>query len=166
MNQDPRGELRGIVRALNKYLQVQRLWGIKEYPHYDNHPSSAKPLLDSHTLIDQLQGEVSGCRRCSLHMNRKNIVFGTGNPQTDLVFVGEAPGEEEDLQGKPFVGLAGNLLTRIIESIGLSRDKVYIANVVKCRPPNNRNPKPEEISACEPFLQRQLEIIKPKLICA
>ena len=86
--------------------------------------------------------------------------------EADLVFVGEAPGEEEDLQGKPFVGLAGQLLTRIIESIGLGRDEVYIANVVKCRPPHNRNPKPEEIAACEPYLLQQLEIIKPKLICA
>ena len=97
---------------------------------------------------------------------RKNIVFGSGNEKAEIVFVGEAPGEDEDIQGKPFVGKAGQLLTKIIEAMGLKRDDVYIANIIKCRPPNNRNPLEDEISACEPFLKEQLRIINPKIICA
>jgi DNA polymerase len=94
------------------------------------------------------------------------VVFGEGNPQAALVFVGEAPGREEDLQGKPFVGQAGKLLTRIIEAIDLTRDEVYITNIVKCRPPQNRNPQPDEIRTCLPFLRKQLQAIRPKIICA
>jgi DNA polymerase len=93
-------------------------------------------------------------------------VFGTGNPQAKLVFVGEAPGRDEDLQGEPFVGLAGQLLNKIIQAIQLSREQVYIGNIIKCRPPENRNPEPDEIMACEPFLIKQLQVIRPKLICA
>ena len=161
-------ELREILGDLNRYLQVQKLLGIKEYPvSVTPLPSSNNDqFLPPQTPLLQLEESLLGCRKCGLHLNRKKIVFGSGNSEADLVFVGEAPGEEEDLQGKPFVGLAGQLLTRIIESIGLGRDEVYIANVVKCRPPHNRNPKPEEIAACEPYLLQQLEIIKPKLICA
>jgi DNA polymerase len=101
-----------------------------------------------------------------LHAQRTQIVFGTGNPKAKLVFVGEGPGRDEDLQGEPFVGQAGKLLTRIIEAIQLTREEVYIANIIKCRPPENRNPEPDEIAACEPFLIKQLEVIQPKLICA
>jgi uracil-DNA glycosylase family 4 len=97
---------------------------------------------------------------------RKNLVFGEGNSQADLVFVGEAPGEQEDRQGRPFVGRAGQLLTRIIEAMGLTRNDVYICNILKCRPPGNRNPGADEIRACEPFLVKQLEVIQPKIICA
>jgi DNA polymerase len=93
-------------------------------------------------------------------------VFGTGNPQAKLVFVGEAPGRDEDLQGEPFVGLAGQLLNKIIQAIQLGREQVYIGNIIKCRPPENRNPEPDEIMACEPFLIKQLQVIRPKLICA
>jgi DNA polymerase len=93
-------------------------------------------------------------------------VFGTGDPAADLVFVGEAPGRDEDLKGEPFVGQAGQLLTRIIEAIGLRREQVYILNVVKCRPPNNRNPRPEEVAACRPILQAQLDCLQPRVICA
>ena len=107
------------------------------------------------------------CRRCKLHtLGRKQIVFGVGNPDADLMFVGEAPGADEDEQGIPFVGRAGQLLTKIIEAIGLSRDDVYIANVIKCRPPQNRNPEPDEVETCEPFLFRQIDVIKPKVIVA
>jgi DNA polymerase len=94
------------------------------------------------------------------------VVFGTGNPQADLVFVGETPGEEEDRQGEPFVGRAGQLLTRIIEAIGLTRDQVYVLNVIKCCPPNNRNPLPDELAACRPILQAQLACLRPRVICA
>jgi DNA polymerase len=107
------------------------------------------------------------CSRCKLHtMGRKQIVFGVGNPDADLMFVGEAPGGDEDVQGIPFVGRAGQLLTKIIEAINLDRDQVYIANVIKCRPPGNRNPEPDEVETCEPFLFRQIDVISPKVIVA
>jgi DNA polymerase len=107
------------------------------------------------------------CSRCKLHrLGRKQVVFGVGNPDADLMFVGEAPGADEDIQGEPFVGRAGQLLTKIIEAIGLRREDVYIANVIKCRPPNNRNPEPDEVEQCEPFLFRQIDTIKPKVIVA
>lgn len=107
------------------------------------------------------------CSRCKLHtLGRKQIVFGVGNPDADLMFVGEAPGADEDEQGIPFVGRAGQLLTKIIEAINLKRDDVYIANIIKCRPPQNRNPEPDEVASCEPFLFRQIDVIKPKVIVA
>ena len=107
------------------------------------------------------------CSRCKLHtLGRRQVVFGVGHPEADLMFVGEAPGADEDLQGEPFVGKAGQLLTKIIEAIGLTRQQVYIANVIKCRPPGNRNPEPDEVEQCEPFLFRQIDIIKPKVIVA
>ena len=107
------------------------------------------------------------CCRCKLHtLGRSQIVFGVGHPEADLMFVGEAPGADEDIQGEPFVGRAGQLLTKIIEAIGMKREDVYIANVIKCRPPNNRNPEPDEVEQCEPFLFRQIDIIKPKVIVA
>jgi uracil-DNA glycosylase len=105
------------------------------------------------------------CRRCKLcTLGRSQIVFGVGHPRAPLMFVGEAPGEEEDKRGEPFVGRAGQLLTKIIEAIGLTREQVYIANVIKCRPPNNRNPEPDEVASCEPFLFRQIDVIQPKVI--
>ena len=107
------------------------------------------------------------CSRCKLHtLGRKQVVFGVGNPDADLMFVGEAPGADEDVQGEPFVGRAGQLLTKIIEAINLRREDVYIANVIKCRPPGNRNPEPDEVEQCEPFLFRQIDTIKPKVIVA
>ena len=105
------------------------------------------------------------CTRCKLcTLGRKQIVFGVGHPRARLMFVGEAPGEEEDKQGEPFVGRAGQLLTKIIEAIGLTRDQVYIANLIKCRPPGNRNPEADEVAACEPFLFRQIDVIQPRVI--
>ena len=105
------------------------------------------------------------CRRCKLcTLGRSQIVFGVGHPKARLMFVGEAPGEEEDKRGEPFVGRAGQLLTKIIEAIGLTRDQVYIANVIKCRPPGNRNPEPDEVAQCEPFLFRQIDVIQPRVI--
>lgn len=107
------------------------------------------------------------CSRCKLHtLGRKQVVYGVGNPNADLMFVGEAPGADEDEQGEPFVGRAGQLLTKIIEAIGLKREDVYIANVIKCRPPGNRNPEPDEVAQCQPFLFRQIDAIKPKAIVA
>ena len=111
--------------------------------------------------------EIGDCTRCKLHaQGRRQIVFGVGNPDADLMFVGEAPGADEDIQGIPFVGRAGQLLTKIIEAIGLKREDVYIANVIKCRPPGNRNPEPDEVDTCEPFLFRQIDIIHPTVIVA
>lgn len=123
------------------------------------------PVVRKETL-DDIQKDLSGCRRCGLHVTRKHIVFGDGTPKARLVFVGEGPGADEDIQGKPFVGAAGQLLTRIIEAMGLKREQVYICNVVKCRPPGNRNPLPDEIQECSSFLERQLLAIKPEYICA
>jgi uracil-DNA glycosylase family 4 len=110
--------------------------------------------------------ELGECTRCKLAPGRKQIVFGVGNPEADLVFVGEAPGADEDEQGEPFVGAAGQLLTRMIAAMGFSRADVYICNVIKCRPPYNRNPEPDEVAACEPFLKKQLAAIRPRMIVA
>jgi uracil-DNA glycosylase len=119
-------------------------------------------------LLAILKEEIGpDCRRCKLHtFGRKQVVFGVGNPAADLMFVGEGPGADEDLQGEPFVGRAGQLLTKIIEAIDLKREQVYIANVIKCRPPGNRNPEPDEVEQCEPFLFRQIDAIKPRVIVA
>jgi DNA polymerase len=119
-------------------------------------------------LLATLKDEIGpSCARCKLHtLGRRQVVFGVGNPNADLMFVGEAPGADEDEQGEPFVGRAGQLLTKIIEAIGLQRSDVYIANIIKCRPPGNRNPEPDEVEQCEPFLFRQVEAVKPKVIVA
>lgn len=117
--------------------------------------------------LDEIRRELGDCKRCKLcSQGRNTIVFGAGNPRAELVFVGEGPGEEEDRQGVPFVGKAGQLLTKMIEAMTFSRDEVYICNVVKCRPPGNRNPEPDEIEACEPFLKAQLASLQPKVIVA
>ncbi len=116
--------------------------------------------------LEVIRADLKNCSLCKLSPTRKNIVFGSGNPNADLMFVGEAPGADEDEQGLPFVGRAGQLLTKIIEAIDMKREDVFICNILKCRPPGNRNPEPDEISACEKFLFRQIDTIKPKVICA
>ncbi len=116
--------------------------------------------------LQLVRDELGDCQRCKLAPLRTNLVFGVGNPQADLIFVGEAPGADEDAQGEPFVGKAGQLLTKMIEAMGYSRQDVYICNVLKCRPPGNRNPEPDEVAACEPFLKRQLAAIRPRMIVA
>src|SRR5688500_6239461 len=126
-------------------------------------PVGPDPVAELHAIRDDI-GECVRCKLCTL--GRKQIVLGVGNPNADLMFVGEAPGRDEDIQGIPFVGRAGQKLTQIIEAIGLTRDDVYIANVIKCRPPENRNPEPDEVEQCEPFLFRQIDTIKPKVIVA
>ncbi|HEY0840062.1 MAG TPA: uracil-DNA glycosylase [Vulgatibacter sp.] len=132
--------------------------------------SSASPLHASRETaprtLQQIRDDLGDCRRCGLCAGRRNIVFGDGSPSAELVFVGEGPGEEEDRQGLPFVGAAGHLLDKMIEAMGYRRDEVYVCNVVKCRPPGNRNPLPEEVAACEPFLRAQLAAIRPKAIVA
>ncbi|MRR06036.1 MAG: uracil-DNA glycosylase [Deltaproteobacteria bacterium] len=127
--------------------------------------TTAGKVLRSETVED-IWRELRDCHRCSLGDTRTNLVFGVGNEQAEIVFVGEAPGRDEDLNGEPFVGEAGQLLTKIILAMGFAREDVYICNVLKCRPPNNRNPLPKEIEACEPFLLRQLQAISPKVIVA
>jgi len=114
-----------------------------------------------------VRADIGDCTRCKLHtLGRTQVVFGVGNPEADLMFVGEAPGADEDAKGVPFIGRAGQLLTKIIEAISLRREDVYIANVIKCRPPQNRNPEPDEVATCEPFLFQQIDLIKPKVIVA
>lgn len=114
----------------------------------------------------ELEAGVSACTRCELHQTRTQTVFGVGNRNADWLVIGEAPGKDEDLQGEPFVGRAGQLLNAMLQAIGLRRDQVYIANILKCRPPGNRDPKPEEATCCEAWLMRQIELIRPKLILA
>ena len=126
-----------------------------------------KPASPSFDSLEDLRAHMGDCRRCDLHNGRKHMVFGEGNPKARLVFVGEGPGVDEDREGRPFVGKSGQLLTRIIENgMGITRDMVYICNVVKCHPPGNRDPKPDEIKVCLPFLKAQLSIIGPDVICA
>lgn len=124
------------------------------------------PELSKTDRLNKIEEGMQKCNSCAISKSRIHLVFGTGNPDARLMFIGEAPGRDEDLQGKPFVGRAGQLLTKIIESIGLKREEVYIANILKCRPPNNREPEPDEISSCEQFLTLQIETIKPEIICA
>ena len=131
-------------------------------------PSNSAAGRDAASLLALVKADIGpDCTRCKLHtQGRKQVVFGVGNADADLMFVGEAPGGDEDIQGIPFVGRAGQLLTKMIEAINLRRDDVYIANVIKCRPPGNRNPEPDEIAQCEPFLFQQIEAIQPKVIVA
>ena len=128
-------------------------------------PPPVAATVEGRTL-DEVRRELGDCKRCKLCQGRTNIVFGVGNPKAELVFVGEGPGADEDAQGIPFVGKAGQLLTKMIEAMGFARDEVYICNVVKCRPPGNRNPEPDEVAKCTPFLLQQIGLIQPKLIVA
>jgi uracil-DNA glycosylase len=150
-----------ILRQIRGHLELRAGYGSERlfWTPGTRLPSGAREL-------ELLRGEIGECTRCKLHPTRTNIVFGTGNPAARLMFIGEAPGEEEDLQGKPFVGKAGQLLTRILKAMNLEREDVYIANILKCRPPSNRNPQADEIATCEPFLRRQVEIIQPAVLCA
>jgi DNA polymerase len=151
-------------------LQADPSTGPEDRAGLDDSSSPAKAghyVLTPIEALAAVRTDIGDCTRCKLHtLGRSQIVFGVGNPQADLMFVGEAPGADEDIQGIPFVGRAGQLLTKIIEAIGLKREDVYIANVIKCRPPQNRNPEPDEVEKCEPFLFQQIDIIKPKVIVA
>ena len=162
-------DLKDVIDSVKAYIELDRASGISEFfvdqKNSDGVKLTACGLKPTSNDLKSLQREVSNCKRCSLHKTRRNIVFGSGNPEAELMFVGEAPGEDEDRQGLPFVGRAGQLLTKIIEAMGLKRSDVYIANILKCRPPNNRPPLPAEIEECEDVLKRQIDIIKPKVIC-
>ncbi len=127
-------------------------------------PPAPRTREEKVAALAALAREVSPCTRCKLHTDRTQTVFGAGNPEADLVLIGEAPGRDEDLQGLPFVGRSGQLLTKILAAVDFARDDVYICNILKCRPPNNRDPEAEEVASCEPYLKRQLAILEPRLI--
>jgi len=135
-------------------------------------PVNEQPLLDMRQATNDqnawqnLQQQIAECTKCGLHKTRTQTVFGVGNKQTDILFIGEAPGANEDLKGEPFVGRAGQLLNAMLAGIGLKREDIFIANILKCRPPNNRDPQAEEVSCCTPYLIQQIDLIKPKLIVA
>lgn len=134
-------------------------------PQPQEHTSPTLPA-DKSSALRLIRDEIGDCTRCRLHEQRTNIVFGVGNTSADIMFVGEGPGADEDAQGEPFVGRAGQLLNNMINAMGLKREEVYIANVVKCRPPGNRTPERDECDTCSPFLMKQIEVIKPKMIVA
>ncbi len=175
---NPSEEIKNIASDLRARLRWYQAEGIDTWsqPKYEALPV---PILQNEVMLDEapealstcsslesVREEIGDCQRCKLSATRKNIVFGDGNAEADLFFVGEGPGQDEDIQGKPFVGKSGQLLTKMITAMGLSREKVYIANIIKCRPPKNRNPEAEEIAACSPFLAQQIAAISPKIICA
>lgn len=161
-----------IIKEIQNYLKFLSEMGSRGF---DCSPESLELLKNlgkkttekqmSETL-EEIRENMGDCHRCPLSETRTNIVFGEGDPNADIVFIGEGPGHDEDVQGRPFVGRAGKLLTKIINAMGLNREDVYITNIIKCRPPGNRNPMSEEIAACFPFLERQLEAIRPRYICA
>lgn len=158
-----RPDARQLMRALHQHLEGLEALGVSTVPRRAGQDSSAR---SREARLAHLAQAVRGCRRCPLYRTRTHAVISDGAPTARLVFVGEAPGREEDLQGKPFVGAAGQLLTKMIQAMGLRREDVYICNVLKDRPPENRTPLPEEIEACLPFLNEQLAIVQPKVICA
>ena len=127
-------------------------------------PATTHTTEEKRRLLAEIDAQVKACKACILHERRKNTVLGEGDPDAKIMFIGEGPGENEDLQGRPFVGRAGELLNKMIAGMGLKREQVYIANIVKCRPPNNREPAPDEVATCTPFLEKQIEIIRPRVI--
>lgn len=145
-----------ILKSIRSYLEMERESGVSEYMF------SSKP---KDVRLSLVKNSVSHCHKCPLGKMRKNIVFGSGNVNAKLMFIGEAPGHEEDIHGLPFVGEAGALLTKIIEAMAIKREDVYICNILKCRPPQNRNPLPEEISMCIDYLCAQIDAIRPRIIC-
>jgi uracil-DNA glycosylase family 4 len=174
---ESREELLGLVRSLKERLRVDGemrrslSYLIRERAGAaadigENVWPAEPPSGADVSGLEAVRAELGDCQRCGLGHLRHLLVFGEGSPRADLVFVGEAPGADEDAQGRPFVGQAGQLLTKIIGAMHLKREEVYICNILKCRPPGNRNPQPDEIAACEPFLIRQLRAIRPRVICA
>jgi DNA polymerase len=149
-----------LGKQLAQHLAVERTFGLEELP------GSVKKSLSKAEALAELEKEFHNCQMCALGATRTKLVFGSGSPDAELMFIGEAPGFDEDKQGLPFVGAAGQLLTKIIQAMKLTRDKVYIANCLKCRPPGNRSPLPTELATCNPILRRQIAIIRPKIVCA
>lgn len=161
----PVDNLSDLIEKVTRQLQYFQSLGVEDLniPRKRERPASVSQKGE---LLSQLQQEVSRCQKCPLYLSRKTTVFGEGDVNARLMFIGEAPGYWEDVQGRPFVGQAGKLLTDIIKAIGLSREEVYIGNIVKCRPPENRDPKPEEMESCQYYLHQQIAIIRPEIICA
>jgi len=155
-------ELIKTTHQMKKRLELERFFAEDFFITKTNTKNISS---DKNKQIAELYAHVENCKQCSLYSSRTNLVFGSGNLDAELIFVGEAPGRDEDLQGKPFVGAAGALLTKIIEAMKLKREDVYITNVLRCRPPGNRNPLPDEVISCKPYLVELLEIIKPRVIC-
>jgi DNA polymerase len=153
-----------LISNLKTYLEYLKGMGIVSLPASEM--KADEPGQSTMITLEDVRKELGDCKRCKLHRGRKTIVFGEGNEKATLMLIGEGPGYDEDVQGRPFVGKAGQLLTKIIQSVNLSREEVYIANIIKCRPPQNRNPEPDEIQSCHPFLMKQIEAIQPKIICA
>ena len=163
-------KFRDIIMDMKSYLEYLKLIGIEALPLFE---TKAADLLSNPSLhapsaktLEEIRRELGECQRCKLHRTRRTLVFGEGSEKAKLMFVGEGPGYDEDVQGRPFVGKAGQLLTKIIQSINLQREEVYITNIIKCRPPQNRNPEPDEIECCNPFLLKQINAIQPQIICA
>lgn len=153
-----------LISDLKTYLEYLKGMGIVSLPASEM--KADEPGQSTVITLEDVRKELGDCKRCKLHRGRKTIVFGEGNEKATLMLIGEGPGYDEDVQGRPFVGKAGQLLTKIIQSINLPREEVYIANIIKCRPPQNRNPEPDEIQSCSPFLMKQIQVIQPKIICA
>jgi len=163
---NPVNEFREIVGHLKNLIIANMDIGLDSSVLSQSFKEQLQEAQSLPTSLEDLERSIGDCRRCKLWKGRKKLVFGEGSPHTRLVFIGEGPGREEDLQGRPFVGEAGKLLTKIIEKgMGLKREDVYICNVVKCRPPNNRDPEKDEIDTCLPFLKQQIKIIRPEIIC-
>jgi len=155
-----------VINDIKSILEYYQALGFDSLPISSNFSvnSHIECSSEKNELLTNLREEIGDCHRCKLSRERKNIVFGTGAADARLLFIGEAPGKEEDVQGQPFVGEAGMLLTKLIEKMGFKRDSVYIANIIKCRPPMNRDPEGDEIFACRAFLDKQIDIIAPKII--
>ena len=165
MSQDKKKFL-DLVDLTEKYVRQQMDLGLDEF-HSEQKAELKKNRIDSGKIsLEEFCQQIKNCAKCHLHKSRTNFVFGVGNENADIVFVGEAPGREEDLKGEPFVGEAGKLLNKILLSVNFKREEVYIGNILKCRPPENREPLPEEIEICQPYLLKQIDIIQPKFICA
>jgi DNA polymerase len=171
-------DFREILVDLKEFLNYQKNIGMEGfhfssgvidkatlYQTIEMDGSDTRACEERLTTLKAIRNQLTGCKRCKLHLERRNIVVGEGKENAKLFFVGEAPGRDEDIKGEPFVGKAGQLLTRIINAINLAREDVYISNIIKCRPPGNRNPEPDEIAACKPFLIEQIQVIKPEVIC-
>jgi DNA polymerase len=158
-------DARDVRKALASWVGYLGDIGVRELTLREAVPA-APAGVDAGAALSALREEIGDCRRCKLCEGRTHLVFGVGNPNASLMFVGEGPGADEDAKGEPFVGRAGQKLNEMIRAIGLDRSDVYIANVVKCRPPGNRDPEPDEVATCSPFLFRQIEAIKPKVIVA
>ncbi len=163
----PGRRLLALLAQLDDAIQWHHRHGFEGFPHLTQmQQTQTLAKAEPPATLTQLERELQNCQRCKLHRGRTHVVFGAGNPNAILMFIGEGPGDHEDQQGEPFVGEAGELLTKIIHAINLTREDVYIANIVKCRPPQNRDPEPDEIATCFPFLQQQIAMIRPKILCA